>query len=84
MTTNQVGLLSIGSNNANVGKSGKENVVAVDSTIGNKETKESNRDTKVGLEIYPNIATMTLVFDWPTTTIGTLVPVFPIPIFVYC
>lgn len=49
--TNQVGFVSIGFNNANVSRSGRENTIAGDCTIGNKGTEKSYRDAKVGLEV---------------------------------
>lgn len=48
---NQVDSLLIDLNNTNASRSDKENVVVVDITLKNKETKESNRDAKVGLKV---------------------------------
>ncbi len=41
----------MGPNNANAGKSGGENAITVDSSVGNKRTEESNVDAKVGFEV---------------------------------
>lgn len=38
------------SNNTNASKSNRYNMVVVDFDIGKKETKESNRDAKIGLK----------------------------------
>lgn len=70
----------MGPNDTDTGGSGGENSVTMDSTLRNKETGGSNRDTKVGLEVQPNIAITALVFHWPTTAIGTLVLTFLVPI----
>ena len=51
-------------------------MVAIDSAIGNKKTKKSNRDTKVDLEVQPNTATTALASHWPTTTTSTLMSAF--------
>ena len=51
VATNQAASPSMGSNNANAGKSGRENAVAMNFIVENKETKESNGDAKVGLEV---------------------------------
>lgn len=62
MATNQAGSPSISSNNANASGSGRENAVAIDSAVKNKETRESNGDATVGLEVQPNIATTASIF----------------------
>lgn len=48
---NQVGSLLIGLNNANIGKSSRENTIIMDFPIRNKGMEESNWDAKVGLEV---------------------------------
>ncbi len=80
--TNQAGSPSMGSNDANAGGSGGKNAVAVDSVVGNKETRELNGDAKVGLEIQSNSATIAPVSHRLTTATGTLVPASPVPVFV--
>ena len=49
--TNQAGSLSMSPNDANAGGNDRKNAVVVDSTVKNKETKESNEDAKVGLKV---------------------------------
>lgn len=80
--TNQAGSLSIGPNIATDGKIGGENAVAVNSAVGNKETRELNGDAKVGLEVQTNTAITILVSYRLTIAIGTLVPTSPVLIFV--
>lgn len=75
---NQAGSSLIGPNNANIDKSVGENVVAIDSIIGNKETEESNEDIKVGLPVQPNIAIIALAFYGSTTAKSILVSTSPV------
>lgn len=82
--TNQTDSLSMGPNNANISGNGGENMVAIDFAIRNEEIGELNRDAKVGLKIQPNTTTMAPISYWPTTTIGTLVPVSSVPVSVCC
>lgn len=49
--TNQVGFPSICPNNVNTSKSDGKYTITMDSTIGNKETGESNEDAKVVSEV---------------------------------
>lgn len=83
IVTNLAYSLLIGPNNTNIDGSGGENVVVIDSTIKNEETKELNNNTKVGLKVQSNTTIMVLVSHWPTIVISTLMPVFPVFIFVY-
>lgn len=78
--TNQTGSPLSGPNNANIGRSGRENTIAVDSTVENEKTEESNGDIKVGLEVQPNTQIMDPVFYWPTTAISTLILTFLVSI----
>lgn len=64
-----------------ISRSNREYAIVIGSIIGNKVTEELNEDIKVDLEVRPNIATITLVFYWPITTMDILV--FASLIFVY-
>lgn len=72
--TNHVGSLLISQNDANVGGNSRENAFVVDSTVGNKEMGESNRDAKVGSEVQPNRATTAPTSHQYTTAISLLYP----------
>ena len=81
-TTNQVGSLSISSNNVNIRRSARQNAFIKDSAIENKEIGESNEDAKVDLKIQPNIVIIAPIFDQPITATGMLMPSFFFSIFV--
>lgn len=83
MAINQAGSLSIGPNNINVSRSGRENAFAVDSIIENEGIEKSNRDAKVDLKVQPNTTTTTLVFYCLTTTMGMLMSTFFVFVSVY-
>lgn len=59
---NHVGSLLIDPNSTNTSASSEENAITIDSVIKNERTEELNRDTKVGLKVQLNTATMALVF----------------------
>lgn len=58
---NQVGFLSMGPNNANVGGNSRENIVAINSTIKSKEIEKSKKEAKVDLKVQPNTTIIALV-----------------------
>lgn len=75
--------LSISPNNTTISGSGRENAVAIDSVIENTETKKLNEDAKVGLKVQSNTTITVLISYWSTIITSTLVPAFPVLVFVY-
>lgn len=82
IVTNQASSPLISLNNANVGGNDRENAIAINSVVENKEMGELNEDAKVGLKIQSNIATIVLAFYWLTTATSTLVSDFFVLVFI--